>query len=84
MSSVAQEAFLAKRDFLQLLKTDVFTAKKTLEMRLENFWPTRALERANTVFCKEQLADGRWRPRVLVPVPKGPRASNRALRIYSP
>eukprot|EP00965_Chrysotila_dentata_P000542 17448-Pleurochrysis_carterae.AAC.3 len=64
----AQEYFLAKRESKKLPKTDVFTAKKTLEMRLENFWPTRALERAmqhgllQGAVCRRPLEAARSHP----------------------
>eukprot|EP00965_Chrysotila_dentata_P138561 4583369-Pleurochrysis_carterae.AAC.1 len=60
LSFLLQERWLAKRDFLNKLKNDVFTPNHALEARLENFWPTRAMERANTVFTKAQRDDGSW------------------------
>eukprot|EP00965_Chrysotila_dentata_P118718 3925686-Pleurochrysis_carterae.AAC.1 len=84
LSAMQQESYLAKRALMKQMSTDIFNPSNTLEARLENFWPTRAIERANTVFSKCQRADGSCKPRTLVPLPKAPRKSNRALGIYVP
>eukprot|EP00965_Chrysotila_dentata_P061515 2036811-Pleurochrysis_carterae.AAC.1 len=52
LNSVQQERFLAQRDLCRHLRTQHFTPKVALTMRLENFLPTRALERANTMLSK--------------------------------
>eukprot|EP00965_Chrysotila_dentata_P161673 5339770-Pleurochrysis_carterae.AAC.1 len=85
LSAFEQEAFLAKRGMLQqLLMDEVFTAKNALEARIKNVWPTRAMERADTIFSKSQRDDGFWKPRVLVPVPKGAKKIKRSLGIFRP
>eukprot|EP00965_Chrysotila_dentata_P161904 5347011-Pleurochrysis_carterae.AAC.1 len=79
-----QERYLAKRDLVHYIRKDVFTARRTLDARLENFWPTRAIDRANRSLTKVRLDDGTWKPMVLEMVPKAPKKSNRALGIYRP
>eukprot|EP00965_Chrysotila_dentata_P200416 6179966-Pleurochrysis_carterae.AAC.3 len=84
LSACQKERFIAQRGFLQQLKNDVFTPKNAWEARLENFWLTRAMERANTVFTKVQRDDGTWARRVLVRLPTAGKKSNRVFGIYRP
>eukprot|EP00965_Chrysotila_dentata_P031980 1066038-Pleurochrysis_carterae.AAC.1 len=82
--SVQQERFLVSRDLCQKLRSDFFTPKAALTVRLENFLSTRAMDRANSVLSKKQLDDGTWRRPILPDVPKGSRVANRALGINAP
>eukprot|EP00965_Chrysotila_dentata_P085438 2818139-Pleurochrysis_carterae.AAC.1 len=84
LSALRQEQFLAKRDLLWQLKAEVFTPRNALESRLENLWPTLAMERADATFSKVQSDDGSWTPRVLAPAPSGSKKSNRTLGITRP
>eukprot|EP00965_Chrysotila_dentata_P047369 1571601-Pleurochrysis_carterae.AAC.2 len=84
LTALQQERFLAQRDLCQLLRSQHFTPKGSLSIRLDNFLPTRALDRANTVLSKVQDEDGTWRRPILLSMPSGCRTSNRALGICSP
>eukprot|EP00965_Chrysotila_dentata_P178358 5890626-Pleurochrysis_carterae.AAC.1 len=84
LSSIQQERYIAQREICRKLRSDYFTPRATLTLRLENFMPTRAIDRANTALSKKQLDDGTWRRPVLIELPKASQRSNRALGIYQP
>eukprot|EP00965_Chrysotila_dentata_P194889 6176655-Pleurochrysis_carterae.AAC.2 len=82
LTSVRQERYLAQRELCRSLRSKFFTSKASLTVRPENFMPTRAINRANTVLSKTQKADGTWRRPIIIDVPSGCNTTNRALGIY--
>eukprot|EP00965_Chrysotila_dentata_P181898 6005656-Pleurochrysis_carterae.AAC.1 len=83
-SSARNQRADSARDLCTHLRTNHFTPKATLTLRLENFLPTRAIDRANTLLLKVQRDDGTWQRPVILPMPSGCFFSNRALGITSP
>eukprot|EP00965_Chrysotila_dentata_P078320 2581145-Pleurochrysis_carterae.AAC.1 len=84
LSSMQQERFLAQREVVSKLRRDYWTVQASLDIRLSNFMPVRAMEEMRLILSKRQRGDGTWYKPVLEPVPEAPRASNRALGIYKP
>ncbi len=71
LQSVQQERYLAQSDLVRHLRRDFFSAKAGLTVRLENFMPSRVVDKADSVLAKKQRADGTWYRPIIVPMPKG-------------
>eukprot|EP00965_Chrysotila_dentata_P016828 557950-Pleurochrysis_carterae.AAC.1 len=85
MPAMQQEHFIGKRDVIAKLKREYWTTQASLDVRLSNFMPVRAMEEMRLILSKRQRDDGKWFRPVLVDLPAGaPRSSNRALGIHRP
>ena len=95
LGAMRQERFLAKRDAMHDLHTHLYTARNSLEIRLRELLPTRALQRMRRVLTEVQDAAGNWSRFVVECVPKTAKeggndpllsrdglSGNRALKIY--